>query len=90
MFTLTVQLLLTGFLVAVLFQRFFSSRGSRIIYLDLALSVLGAFLGTMVEVWLRSLWQAPLMAQIILQYVIPVVSSIFCVLVYRLLNRNRE
>jgi hypothetical protein len=90
MFTLTIQLLVTGFFVAVVFQRFFSSKGSRIIYIDLVLSILGAFLGTLIEAWIRSYWTLPLMAQILLQYLVPLVSSTGCVVFYRVLNRTQE
>jgi len=90
MFTLTIQLLVTGFLVSVIFQRFFSPKNSRIVYLDLALSILGAFLGTLVEVWLRTLATFPFILQVVIQYAVPLVSSVGCVLVYRGLNRSQE
>ena len=83
-------MLVTGFLVSVVFHRFFSPKNSRIIYIDLALSILGAFLGTLVEVWLRTLTVFPFFLQLVIQYAVPFVSSVVCVLVYRGLNQSQE
>ena len=90
MLTLMVQLMLTGFLVALVFQKFFSEPGSRIIYLDLALAVVGAFLGTLVESSLRAVIEFSLLAGLVAQFVLPLVSSISLVVVYRLLNQTKN
>lgn len=90
MLTLTVQLLLTGFLVALVFQKLFSARGSRIIYIDLVLAVMGAFLGTLLEVWFRTVFNISPYFGLVLQFVLPLLSSVGLVSVYRLLNQTRN
>lgn len=90
MLTLTIQLLLIGFAVGVVGHRFFPKGRSRFLPLELVLSVLGAFLGTLLEVMVRSLWSLPIVYHLIFQFALPLVVSVLVLVVYRLANSFRD
>lgn len=90
MLTLSTQLLLIGFIVGVIAYFVFPRGRSQVFLLELVLSVLGAFLGTVFEVLLRSSWSLPILYYIVFQFIIPLVVSILTVVIYRLANSFRD
>ena len=90
MLTLSIQLLLIGFFVAVVAYYLFPKGRSQVFLVELGLSVVGAFLGTVLEVVIRSLWSPPVMYFVAYQFLVPLAVSIASVLVYRLANSFKE
>ena len=90
MMTLTIQLLLIGFFVGVLAYFGFPKGRSQVFLVELSLSILGAFLGTIFEVLIRSWWNLPIIFHLVYQFAIPLVVSIFFVVIYRLANSFKE
>lgn len=90
MLTLSIQLLLIGFLVAVVAYFVFPKGRSQVFLIELGLSILGAFLGTIFEVVIRSFWTLPILYFIVYQFLVPLVGAILFVLVYRLANSFRD
>lgn len=90
MLTLSTQLLLIGFFVGVTAYYLFPKGRSQIFLVELSLSILGAFLGTLFEVVVRTYWTLPLTYYLIYQFLAPLVVSIAVVVIYRLANGFRE
>jgi len=90
MLTLTTQLLLIGFLVGVVAHRFFPQGRSQIFLVELALSILGAFLGTVLEVLIRSWWHLPMVYHLVYQFLVPLAVSVLTLVLYRLTNSFRD
>jgi|GEM_PF-4981717 len=86
MLTISTQLLLIGFLVGVVAYFGFPKGRSQVFLVELILSVLGAFLGTIFEVLIRSWWSLPIIYYVIFQFLVPLVVSIASVVIYRLSN----
>ena len=90
MLTLSIQLLFIGFFVGVVSYHFFPKGRSQLFFVELSLSILGAFLGTIFEVVLRSSWTIPLVYYLIYQFMVPLVVSIAFVVIYRLANSFKD
>lgn len=90
MLTLSTQLLLIGFAVGVVAYHFFPMGRSQVFLVELILSILGAFLGTLLEVWIRSTWNLPLVYHLIYQFAIPLAVSILTLVIFRLANSFRD
>ena len=90
MLTLAIQLLLIGFFVGVVAYFVFPKGRSQIFLIELALSILGAFLGTVFEVLIRSWWTLPMFYYLIFQFLVPLVVSVLSVVVYRLSNSFKD
>jgi len=90
MLTLTTQLLLVGFFVGVVAYFVFPKGRSQVFLVELALSILGAFLGTVFEVLIRSWWSLPMIYYVVFQFLVPLVISVLSVVVYRLSNSVRD
>ncbi len=90
MLTLSIQLLLIGFLVAVIAHFIFSRGRSQLFMIELTLSVVGAFMGTLLEVLIRHYWNIPLVFHLFYQFLIPLGVSILVVVVYRIANGFKE
>jgi hypothetical protein len=90
MLTISVQLLLIGFFVGVIAYFVFPQGRSRIFIIELGLSILGAFLGTLFEVMIRSLWDLPLIYHMVFQFVVPAATSVAAVVLYRIANSVRD
>lgn len=90
MLTLTIQLLLIGFLVGVVAYFVFPKGRSQIFLVELSLAVLGSFLGTIFEVVLRSFWQLPIVYYMVYQFLVPLAVSVICIVIYRVANNTKE
>jgi len=90
MLTLTVQLLLIGFFVGVVGYYVFPKGRSQLFVVELALAVLGSFLGTIVEVFFRSVWALPPGYYLVYQFLVPIVVAAAFVAIYRLTNSFRD
>lgn len=90
MLTLSIQLLLIGFFVGVVAYHFFPKGRSQVFLVELSLSILGAFLGTIFEVLIRSYWTLPLGYYLVYQFLVPLLVSVGFVVVYRLANGFKE
>jgi len=90
MLTISVQLLLIGFFVGVVAYFVFPKGRSQIFLVELGLSVLGAFLGTLFEVMIRSLWDLPVIYYVLFQFLVPASTAIAAVIIYRLANSVRD
>jgi len=90
MLTLTIQLLLIGFFVGVTAYFLFPKGRSQVFLIELSLSVLGAFLGTVFEVLIRSWWNLPFFYYLVFQFLVPLVVSVLVLLVYRIANSFRD
>ena len=90
MLTLSIQLLLIGFLVGVVAYFVFPKGRSQIFLVELTLSVLGAFLGTIFEAAFRSWWNLPFVFHLIDQFAVPLVMSALVVFLYRLANSVKD
>lgn len=90
MLTLAVQLLVVGFLVGVVFHYVAPRSGTGWIAVDLVLGVLGAFLGTVLEVFVRSVWDLPLLVHLAAQFVLPALAALGVLVLYRLSNGIRD
>jgi len=90
MLTLSTQLLLIGFLVGVVGYFFFPKGRSQVFLVELVLSVLGAFLGTVFEVLIRSWFNLPIIYYLVFQFLIPLVVSVLTIVIYRLSNGFRD
>ncbi len=90
MLTLSIQLLLIGFTVGVTAYFGFPKRRSQVFTVELLLSVLGAFLGTIFEVAIRSLWNLPLGYYQVYQFLVPLFVSALFVFLYRLSNNSKD
>jgi len=86
MLTLTIQLLLVGFFVGVGAYFLFPQGRSQVFLIELTLSILGAFLGTIFEVLIRSWWTLPMIYYVIFQFLVPLVVSVLIVVIYRVSN----
>ena len=90
MLTLSIQLLLIGFFVGAAGILFFKKdRPSQTFPLELGLSVLGSFLGTLLEVILRSLFDFPMIVHQVNQFLVPFTTAILVLVLYRLSNNFR-
>jgi len=90
MLTLSTQLLLIGFFVGVIAYFLFPKGRSQVFAIELLLSILGAFLGTVFEVLIRSWWTLPILYYLVFQFLIPFVISVVTVVIYRLANSVKE
>jgi uncharacterized membrane protein YeaQ/YmgE (transglycosylase-associated protein family) len=90
MLTLCIQLLLIGFFVGIVAYFFFPNGRSQFFLVELVLSTLGAFLGTIFEIMIRSIWSLPLGYYQIYQFLVPLLVSAFLVFLYRLANSEKE
>ncbi len=90
MLTLSIQLLLCGFLVAVVAYFVFPRRRSQVFAIELLLAILGSFLGTLFEVVIRSLWNLPLIYYQVYQFLVPLAGAAVFVLIYRWANNPRS
>lgn len=90
MLTISVQLLLIGFFVGVVAYFVFPKGRSQLFAVELGLSVLGAFLGTLFEVMIRSLWDLPLIYHVLFQFVVPAATAVAAVVFYRLANSIKD
>ena len=90
MLTLSIQLLLCGFLVAVVAYFVFPKRRSQIFAVELLLAILGSFLGTIFEVVIRSIWVLPLLYYQIYQFLVPLSGAACFVLIYRWANNPKS
>lgn len=90
MLTLSIQLLLIGFFVGVVAYYLFPRGRSQLFLVELTLAVLGAFLGTVFEVLIRSWWTLPILYYLVFQFLVPLVVSVLTVVLYRLANSFRD
>jgi uncharacterized membrane protein YeaQ/YmgE (transglycosylase-associated protein family) len=90
MLTISAQLLLIGFFVGVIAYFLFPKGRSQVFVIELGLSILGAFLGTLFEVMIRSLWDLPLIYHMLSQFLVPLATAIAAVVLYRLANSIRD
>ena len=90
MFTLSIQLLLIGFFVGVVAYYLFPRGRSQVFLIELTLSIVGAFLGTVFEVLIRSWWSLPIFYYLVFQFLVPLVISILSVVLYRLSNSFKD
>lgn len=90
MLTLAIQLLLIGFFVGVVAHRFIPQGRSQIFLVELTLAILGAFLGTVLEVGIRNWWSLPMVYHLVFQFLVPLVVSILTLAIYRLANSFRD
>jgi len=90
MLTLTIQLLLIGFFVGVTAYFIFPKGRSQVFLIELALSVLGAFLGTVFEVLIRSWWNLPMIYHLIFQFLVPLIVSSLTLMIYRISNSFQD
>lgn len=90
MLTLSTQLLLIGVFVGVVAHAFFPQGRSQIFLVELVLAVVGAFLGTVFEVLIRSFWTLPMVYHMVFQFVVPLVVSVLTLVVYRVANSLRD
>lgn len=90
MLTLTIQLLLIGFFVGVVAYYLFPKGRSQLFLIELALSILGAFLGTVFEVLIRSWFVLPIFYYLVFQFLVPLAVSALSVVVYRMANSFRD
>jgi len=90
MLTLTIQLLFIGFFVGIVAYFGFPKHRSQVFGIELLLSVLGAFLGTIFEVMIRSLWNLPLIYYQVYQFLVPVMGAASSVFLYRLANSHDD
>lgn len=90
MLTLSIQLLFIGFLVAVVLFRLFPQGRSQLFVVELALAILGAFLGTLAEVLVRNILVLPMVYYIVFQFLVPLAVSVVTVVIYRLANNVRD
>ena len=90
MLTLSIQLLFIGFLVGVVAYFVFPRNRSQVFLVELVLSILGAFLGTIFEVVIRSLWNLPIVYHLVYQFLVPLVVSVLFVVLYRLANSFKD
>lgn len=90
MLTLSIQLLLIGFFVGVVIHQFFPQGRSQIFLVELTLAILGAFLGTVLEVLIRTWWNLPMVYHMVYQFAVPLVVSILTLVIYRLANSFRD
>jgi len=90
MLTISVELLLIGFFVGVITYYLFPRGRSRLFLVELGLSILGAFLGTLFEVMIRSFWDLPLVYHMLFQFLGPMVTSVAAVILYRVANSTRD
>jgi len=86
MLTLSTQLLLIGFFVGVTAYYLFPKGRSQLFLVELGLSILGAFLGTIFEVVIRTYWTLPLTYYLVYQFLVPLAVSVAFVVLYRLAN----
>jgi len=90
MLTLSTQLLLIGFFVGVIAYFVFPQGRSQLFLVELTLSVLGAFLGTVFEVLIRSWWSLPIFYYLGFQFLVPFVVSVLTVVLYRFSNSFKD
>lgn len=90
MLTITMQLTVIGFAVAVIGYYGFKKSRSRLFLVELFLAFLGSFLGTLLEVLVRQLFNLPLLYYVLFQFLFPLITSILVVTIYRLANSVRE
>ena len=90
MLTLSIQLLFIGFLVGVAMYFLFPKNRSQVFLVELSLSILGSFLGTIFEVLVRLIWVLPIVYYLIYQFLFPLVLSIVFVVFYRYTNSFKE
>ena len=90
MLTLTIQLLLIGFFVGVVAYYVFPRGRSQVFLIELTLSILGAFLGTVFEVLVRSWWSLPIFYYLVFQFLVPLIVSLLSVALYRIANSFKE
>jgi len=90
MLTLTTQLLLIGFFVGVVAYYLFPKGRSAVFLVELTLAILGAFLGTVFEVLIRTWWNLPIVYHLVYQFLVPLAVSVLAVVIYRLANSVRD
>ena len=90
MLTLSIQLLLIGFFVGVVAYYLFPKGRSQLFLIELTLSILGAFLGTVFEVLIRSWFNLPIFYYLIFQFLVPLAVSGLSVILYRAANSFRD
>lgn len=90
MLTLSIQLLLIGFFVGVTAYYLFPKGRSQVFLVELSLSILGAFLGTIFEVLIRTYWTLPLTYYLIYQFLVPLLVSAAFIAIYRLANAFKD
>jgi len=90
MLTLTIQLLLIGFFVGIVAYFFFPKHRSQVFGIELLLSILGAFLGTIFEVIIRSFWNLPLIYYQFYQFLVPIAGAGSSVFLYRVANGHED
>ncbi len=90
MLTLSIQLLLIGFFVGVTAYYLFPKGRSQVFLVELSLSILGAFLGTIFEVLIRSYWTLPLPYYLVYQFLVPLLVSVAFITIYRLANSFKD
>ena len=90
MLTLSTQLLVIGFFVGVIAYFVFPQGRSQLFLVELTLSVLGAFLGTVFEVLIRSWWSLPIFYYLVFQFLVPFMVSVLTVVLYRLSNSFKD
>jgi uncharacterized membrane protein YeaQ/YmgE (transglycosylase-associated protein family) len=90
MLTISVQLLLIGSFVGVVAYFLIPHGRSQVFVIELGLSILGAFLGTLFEVMIRSLWDLPLIYYMVFQFLVPMVTAAVAIVLYRLANSVKD
>lgn len=89
MLTISIQLLFIGFFVSMISHYLFK-RNSFPYIVELLVAVFGSFLGMLIEVWVRFVWEFPILVLIIFQFLIPFcISSVF-IIILRLTNNPHE
>ncbi len=88
--TITVELFLMGFLVAVVAYHFIPYHRSQFFAMELSLAILGSFLGTLTESLLWTFLEAPILAHLIVQFAAPFLGAVLVLLIYRMSNNPLE
>lgn len=90
MLTLSIQLLLIGTFVGVIAYAFIPQGRSQLFVVELFLSILGSFLGTVFEVFIRTFWNLPMVYHLVYQFLVPLAVSVLTLTIFRLSNSFRE
>ncbi|NNM55330.1 MAG: hypothetical protein HKM05_11520 [Spirochaetales bacterium] len=90
MITITVELFFMGFLVAVVAYHFIPYHRSQFFAMELGLSILGSFLGTLTESLMWTFLEAPMLAHLIVQFLAPFLGAVLVLLIYRMTNNPLE
>lgn len=85
MLTISIQLILTGAIISTIFHYVFNKNQFNYI-IEFVVATFGSFMGIIFEVWIRLNWDFSIYILIVLQFIIPIIISIFFLIILRLTN----